>query len=156
MPDSKGPGLWPAIWMLGKNIETVGWPKCGEIDIMEYVSYEPNKVHQTIHSQANNHSIGTQITSGPRTLETIEEEFHNYGILWTNEGLKFYVDEIDNVLLFFPRPAASTENNWPFSQPFYLLLNMAVGGNWGGLEGVDDSIFPAVMEVDYVRIYQFQ
>lgn len=155
MPTHKGTGLWPALWMLGENIGTVGWPQCGEIDIMEYVSFDPNVVHQTIHSEANNHTKGTQ--KGKETaLATIEEEFHNYGLLWDTKGLKFYVDEIDNVLFSFPKPSFPNDDNWPFNKKFYFLLNMAVGGTWGGLEGVDDSVFPAIMEVDYVRVYQFR
>jgi len=154
IPDHKGNGLWPALWMLGTNIQTAGWPACGEIDIMEYVSFEPNQTHFSIHSLANNHKDGTQVTSGPVLLETIEEEFHNYGILWTNKYLKFYIDDIENVKLIFPRPAITNAQNWPFSGTFYFLMNIAVGGDWGGLEGVNDAIFPAVMEVDYVRVYQ--
>ncbi|MBT8181116.1 MAG: glycoside hydrolase family 16 protein [Eudoraea sp.] len=154
IPDHMGNGLWPALWMLGSNIQTAGWPACGEIDIMEYVSYEPNRVHFSIHSVANNHKDGTQVTSGPVLLETIEEEFHNYGILWTDKYLKFYIDDIDNIKLLFPRPAVTNSENWPFSGSFYFLMNIAVGGDWGGLEGVDDNIFPAIMEVDYVRVYQ--
>ncbi|MCP4976392.1 MAG: glycoside hydrolase family 16 protein [Maribacter sp.] len=154
IPEDKGKGIWPALWMLGSNISLVGWPACGEIDMMEYVSYDPNMVHFTIHSTANNHVNGTQVTSGPITLNTIEEEFHTYGLLWTEKYLKFYIDEIDNIIFTFQRPISYNGNNWPFSQPFYFLMNIAVGGNWGGLEGVDDDIFPAIMEVDYVRVYQ--
>jgi beta-glucanase (GH16 family) len=154
MPDLKGKGIWPALWMLGSNIQSVGWPACGEIDIMEYVSYIPNTTHFSIHSTANNHVNGTQVTSGPLPLESIEEEFHTYGFLWTNKFLKFYLDDVDNIKLTFFRPTNANSENWPFSQPFYFLMNIAVGGNWGGAEGVDDSIFPAVMEVDYVRVYQ--
>ncbi len=154
IPEHKGNGIWPAVWMLGSEISTVGWPACGEIDIMEYVSFEPNQTHFSLHSTANNHAIGTQITSGPVALETIEESFHNYGVLWTDKYIKFYIDDMDNVKLNFYRPTNSNAENWPFSKPFYFLMNIAVGGNWGGLQGVDDSIFPAVMEVDYVRVYQ--
>lgn len=154
--DHRGNGIWPAIWMLGSNIGTMGWPTCGEIDIMEYVSYSPNEIHFSLHSNANNHKQGTQITSGPLKLETVEEEFHNYGVLWTRDYLKFYLDNPDNVKLIFMRPLASNINNWPFSQPFYFLLNIAIGGDWGGLKGVEDIIFPAVMEIDYVRVYQVQ
>lgn len=154
IPDDKGKGIWPALWMLGNNITTVGWPQCGEIDMMEYVSFDPNKVHFTIHSTANNHVNGTQATSGALDLETIEEEFHTYGLLWTEQYLKFYIDEVDNIKFTFRRPAGANDNNWPFSKPFYFLMNIAVGGNWGGLEGVNDDIFPAVMEIDYVRVYQ--
>jgi len=154
MPEHKGNGLWPALWMLGENIGTVGWPRCGEIDMMEYVSYDPDIVHFTIHSEANNHAIGTQIGSGPVNLQTIEEEFHTYGILWTSQNIKFYIDEIDNVKLTFERPDPFNQDNWPFDKPFYFLMNIAVGGTWGGSQGVDDTIFPATMEVDYIRVYQ--
>ncbi len=154
LPEHKGNGLWPALWMLGTNISTTGWPACGEIDMMEYVSYDPNKVHFTIHSTTNNHVDGTQASSGPIVLETVEEEFHNYGVLWSEKYLKFYIDDVDNVIFTVQRPANYNDGNWPFSKPFYFLMNMAVGGNWGGLEGVNDDIFPAIMEVDYVRVYQ--
>lgn len=154
LPEHKGNGLWPAIWMLGNDLETEGWPQCGEIDIMEYVSYQPNNVHMTIHSTANNHVDGTEATSGPLALESAEEAFHTYGLLWSEEYLKFYIDDIDNIKFVFQRPKRYTSDNWPFSKPFYLLMNIAVGGNWGGKQGVDDSVFPAVMEVDYVRVYQ--
>jgi len=125
-----------------------------EIDMMEYVSYDPNMVHFTIHSTANNYIDGTQASSGPIALETIQEEFHNYGLLWSEKYLKFYIDDIDNISFTFQKPRSFNANNWPFSKPFYFLMNIAVGGNWGGLEGVNDDIFPAIMEVDYVRVYQ--
>ncbi len=154
IPEHKGNGIWPALWMLGNDIGSVGWPACGEIDIMEYVSYSPNETHFSIHSTANNHINGTQVTSGPIPLETIEEEFHVYGFLWTDKYLKFYIDDVENIKLDFMRPRISNSDNWPFSKHFYFLMNIAVGGNWGGLEGVDDTIFPATMEVDYIRVYQ--
>ncbi len=154
IPEHKGNGTWPALWMLGSNISTVGWPACGEIDIMEYVSFKPDKTHFSVHSTANNHTNGTEITSGAIDLETIEEEFHNFGVLWTNKYLKFYIDDVDNIQFVFRRPTISNVDSWPFSNNFYFLMNIAVGGTWGGLEGVDNSSFPAVMEVDYVRVYQ--
>ena len=154
LPEHKGPGLWPAIWMLGDNISTIGWPNCGELDILEYVSYEPNTIHCAIHSKANNHGDGTQITSGAVELESAEEEFHVYGLQWNENQIKFYTDDPSNVKLTFDRPKEFNNDNWPFDKAQYLLLNIAVGGNWGGNKGVDDSIFPATMEVDYVRIYQ--
>jgi beta-glucanase (GH16 family) len=153
IPEHRGNGLWPALWMLGDNIGSVGWPVCGEIDLMEYVSFEPDQVHFSIHSGANNHTNGTQITSGAVSVPDVEEAFHVYGLLWTPEYLKFYLDEPSNVQLTFSRPSPTTAENWPFSKPFYFLMNIAVGGDWGGLQGVDDSIFPAVMEVDYVRVF---
>lgn len=154
IPTLKGKGIWPAIWMLGANISSAGWPLCGEIDIMEYVSYDPGRIHQTFHSEANNHQIGTQITTGPMVLESIEEEFHIYGFVWDEDGMSFYVDDLKKIKLHFERPQDANELNWPFNQGFYFLLNMAVGGNWGGKEGVDDTIFPSSFEIDYVRVYQ--
>lgn len=154
MPDYKGPGIWPALWTLGDNIQYVGWPTSGEIDILEYVSWRPDSILVTIHSEANNHMNGTQIGSGFVPLPTAEEEFHNYGILWQKDKLQFYVDSPDNVLLSVDRPEDPDQENWPFSDPHYLLMNIAVGGNLGGVEGVDDSIFPATMQIDYVKIWQ--
>ena len=154
MPELKGKGVWPAIWMMGENISTAGWPTCGEIDILEYVSYQPNTVHFNLHSKANNHLAETNISSGPVELETAEEEFHKYGIVWTPTKLSCYLDEPKNVTVTFDRPTEFNQDNWPFDKPFYFLLNVAVGGSWGGREGVEDSIFPSTMEVDYVRVYQ--
>ena len=154
LPEHKGNGLWPAIWMLGENLGTAGWPKCGEIDILEYVSYEPNTIHCAIHSKTNNHGDNTAVTSGAVPLESAEEEFHVYGIDWTETQIRFFSDDPSNIKLAFDRPKDFTNDNWPFDKPQYFLLNIAVGGTWGGSKGVDDSIFPATMEVDYVRVYQ--
>lgn len=155
MPDYKGPGVWPAIWMLGESIQTgTSWPLCGEIDIMEYVSWDPNKVSSTIHIESNNHRKGNSIGTGHLSLETAEEEFHIYGIIWTENFLKFYRDDVSNILLTYNKPAIANDENWPFDKPFYYLLNIAVGGDYGGVNGVDDSNFPSTMEVDYVRVYQ--
>lgn len=154
LPDHQGNGLWPAIWMLGENRSTVGWPACGEIDIMEYVSYEPDVVHSTIHSAANNHVAGTQVGSGPIPLVDAEEAFHVYGFTWDSTALHFFIGEPDSIKFTFTRPQPATPTNWPFDQPFYFLLNLAVGGNWGGQEGVEDHLFPAKFQIDYVRVYQ--
>ncbi len=157
MPEHKGNGVWPALWMLGEMFKNRGgWPRSGEIDIMEYVSYRPDSTLVTIHTIANNHVDGTQVSSDFVPLPTIEEEFHNFGILWENDILIFYVDEIDNVLLMFERPRNFNQDNWPFDKPFYFLMNIAVGGNLGGVKGIDDSIFPSTMEVDYVRVWQLK
>lgn len=152
MPDHKGKGIWPAIWMLGEDIKTIGWPDCGEIDIMEYVSKKPDSVLQTIHSVANNHIKGTQISTDFIILESIEESFHTYGIIWKVDQLQFYIDSPENITLTIPKPEKPTNDNWPFDKPFYFIFNIAVGGNLGG--EVDDSIFPAQMEIDYLRVYK--
>ena len=157
IPADNGNGLWPAIWMLGESIKTgTSWPNCGEIDIMEYVSYQPNTFYCTIHSAANNHVDGTQVGSGALSLPSIEEEFHNFGIIWEENLIRFYLDDPENVIFFFQRPANPTADNWPFDKPHYFLLNMAVGGDWGGAQGVNDNIFPATFEIDYVRVYKLE
>jgi beta-glucanase (GH16 family) len=144
-----GTGTWPAVWMLPTDWEYGGWPASGEIDIMEYVGYDPNIVHQTVHTQAYNHLNGTEQTSST-TLATAEEEFHVYAIEWTEDKIDFFVDGV----LRFTFENEGTWQKWPFDKRFHLLLNVAIGGNWGGVQGVDDSIFPVQMEVDYVRVYQ--
>lgn len=145
-----GTGVWPAIWMLGANISSVGWPACGEIDIMEYVGYQPDVVHSTVHTAAG---YGSNGSGSSMNLPTAEEEFHVYGLIWTEKKLVFYVDSEDNVVHTYA-PSNKTSENWPFDKPHFFIMNIAVGGNWGGAQGVDDSIFPQTMEVDYVRVYQ--
>lgn len=157
MPENKGPGLWPAIWMLGRSIqEGTSWPLCGEMDIMEYVSWKPDHFSCAIHTESNNHVEGNAVTSGHISLPGVDEEFHTYGLIWTYTGLKFYLDSPDNIIMSYRRPVSYDSDNWPFDQPFYFLLNIAVGGLYGGVEGVDDTVFPAVMEIDYVRVYQLE
>ncbi len=145
-----GTGIWPAIWMLGANIGSAGWPACGEIDIMEYVGYEPNTVHATVHNSAG---YGGNGSGNKKTLETAEEEFHIYGLFWTEKEMVFYTDSPENVTYRYAPPTKNGDN-WPFNKPQFFILNVAVGGNWGGAQGVDNSIFPQSMEVDYVRVYQ--
>jgi len=145
-----GTGIWPAIWMLGGNIDGVGWPACGEIDIMEYVGYQPNIVHSTVHMPAG---YGDTADGNHKTLETAEEEFHIYGIIWSESSILFYTDTPDNVTHLYA-PAIKNGSTWPFNKPHFLILNVAVGGNWGGAQGIDNSIFPQSMEVDYVRVYE--
>jgi beta-glucanase (GH16 family) len=154
MPDHKGNGLWPAIWMLGDSVRGGKWPDCGELDILEYVSFNENTVHCAIHTKANNHKDKTQLDFHQK-LETAEERFHVYGLIWNVDKLIFYTDNPTNVKMTFDRPKDFTAENWPFDKPEFLLLNMAVGGGWGGKEGVEDEkIFPATMEIDYVRVFQ--
>lgn len=148
----QGRGTWPAIWMLGDNIGTAGWPRCGELDIMEHVGYDQGVVHGTAHTEAYNHVKGTQ-KEGKVTIPTVSSGFHLYAIEWTDKQIGFFVD--DNRYYTVERSIlGGTEDKWPFDQPFFLILNLAIGGNWGGLQGIDDSIFPQRMEVDYVRVYQ--
>lgn len=145
-----GRGIWPAIWMLGGNIGTVGWPACGEIDIMEYVGYEPNTVHATVHTNAG---FGGNGDGSKKILDTAEEAFHVYGLIWTEKEMIFYTDSPENVTHRYA-PAYKSDDNWPFDKPQFFIFNIAVGGSWGGAQGIDNSIFPQTMEIDYVRVYQ--
>lgn len=146
-----GKGTWAAIWMLSSNWKYGGWPESGEIDIMEHVGYEPGIVHGTIHTETYNHIKQTQ-KEGLITINDFDNTFHVYSIDWRKEKIDFLIDE--KVYYTVNRDAKEDFKGWPFDQPFYLILNLAVGGNWGGKEGVDQAIWPKRMEVDYVRIYQ--
>lgn len=142
-----GQGIWPAIWMLGSNISEVGWPKAGEIDIMEYVGKNPHEIHSTLHAlDSHGQSENTKIT----TDTSIEDGFHVYKADWTKDFIKFYIDD---VLTYTFSPEVKDDSTWPFDQPFYLLLNLAVGGNFGGPE-VDNTIFPQEFLIDYVKIFK--
>ena len=148
----QGRGTWPAIWMLGtdKIYGNKGWPDNGEIDIMEHVGFDQNRVHGNIHTKAFNHAIKTN--KGNNTLvNNASTEFHIYSCQWTPEYISILVDGVE-YFKFVNEPGYNWEQ-WPFDKPFHFLLNIAVGGNWGGQKGVDDSIFPQKMEVDYVRVY---
>lgn len=146
-----GRGIWPAIWMLPTQSNYGNWPSSGEIDIMELVGYDPDKVHFTIHTEAYNHKIGTQI--GANTIiANSNQDFHTYALEWSEDSLKFFVD--NQIHFTVKRNAGDDYKKWPFDKPFYLILNVAVGGTWGGANGIDNSIFPQTMEVDYVRVYK--
>ena len=146
-----GKGMWPAIWMLPTNWEYGGWPKSGEIDIMENVGYWPDSVIGTVHTGAYNGSLGTQKGNGikkPLASSTV----HLYEMEWTPDVVSLYVDR--QKYFEFKNDQLANTDTWPFNKKFHLLLNVAVGGNWGGKYGVDDSIFPQRMEIDYIRVYQ--
>ncbi len=145
-----GRGIWPAIWMLGADIGSVNWPACGELDIMEYVGYQPNTIHSNVHTTAG---WGANGNGSSKTLTTAEEEFHIYGLIWTEKEMVFYTDSPDNVTHRYA-PSTKNDDNWPFYKPQFFILNVAVGGDWGGAQGIDNSIFPQSMEIDYVRVYQ--
>jgi beta-glucanase (GH16 family) len=123
---------------------------------MEYVSYSPNQFYSTIHSAANNHRDGTQVGSGAVSLPTIEEEFNVFGIIWDEDFIKFYVGDKSNIIFRFNKPENPTAENWPFDKPHYFLLNLAVGGDWGGAQGVNDNNFPAEFKIDYVRVFELE
>ena len=146
----EGRGTWPAIWMLPTDWDYGDWPKSGEIDIMEHVGYDPFQVHGTVHTEAYNHGIGTQ-RGKQHTVATLFDDYHLYAMRWTPEKIEFMIDgEVFNT---FENEESGFEA-WPFDKRFYLLLNVAVGGNWGDKMGVAEHIWPQRMEVDYVRVYQ--
>lgn len=152
LPD--GIGTWPAIWMLPTDWEYGSWPASGEIDIMEHVGYNQDTIHASIHTMSYYHRINTQKTA-TKFVKGVSEEFHVYAIEWLPDKIMAY---IDGELYFTFQPAGYKENptykEWPFDKRMHLLLNIAVGGNWGGAMGMDDSIYPKQMAVDYVRVYQ--
>lgn len=145
-----GRGTWPAIWMLPTDWEYGGWPASGEIDIMEHVGYDPNVIHGSVHTKAYNHTIGTQKTN-TYTIPTATTEFHTYAIEWFDDHIDFYIDKLKYFV--FQNENKGWEE-WPFDKRFHLILNLAVGGNWGNVQGIDSDAFPAQMEVDYVRVYK--
>lgn len=145
----KGRGTWPAIWMLPTESVYGGWPHSGEIDILEHVGYDQDVVHISVHTQAYHHSIQTQKTAFTKIQEA-SDQFHLYRIDWTPQYIKGFVDDKE---LFHFDNENKTYKEWPFDQKFHWIINLAIGGFWGGVEGVDDSIFPVTFEVDYVRVY---
>ena len=136
--------MLPTDWKYG------GWPASGEIDIMEHVGYDPGVIHGTIHTEAYNHIKQTQ-KEGKITVPTAQDEFHVYAVDWSEDRMDFFVD--DERYHTILREPGDDYKGWPFDQRFYLIMNIAVGGNWGGAQGVDPGIWPQRMEVDYVRVY---
>jgi beta-glucanase (GH16 family) len=147
----KGKGTWPAIWMLPTDWSYGGWPVSGEIDIMEHVGYNPGVIHGTIHTEKYNHLKQTQ-KEGTVNVPDWENEFHVYAIDWRENKIDFFVD--DKLYHTVIRDPADDHSGWPFDKRFHLIMNIAVGGNWGGMHGIDDSIWPQRMEIDYVRVYR--
>jgi licheninase len=155
----RGRGTWPAIWMLpvaggyGKG----GWPDNGEIDIMEHVGFDPGVIHGTIHTAAYNHVARTQ-RGGTTTVADAQDAFHRYAVEWTPQAMTFYVDDVKYFSFANERPADPKADwrQWPFDKDFRILVNLAVGGSWGGQKGVDDTIWPQRLEIDYIRVSQLE
>lgn len=146
-----GRGTWPAFWMLPTDWKYGGWPRSGEIDILEHVGYAPDSVYASAHTQSFNHVRGTQSTGGFYLPDT-EKNFHIYAVEWQPDGVDYFVDDVKYHTF---KNLHKTPDEWPFDQRFHIILNLAVGGNWGGAKGVDETIWPRRMEVDYVRVYAF-
>lgn len=140
-----GEGTWPAIWMLGSNIRTVGWPACGEIDIMEHWGHNHGNVQSAMHTPS---SYGNTTNHGAQILDDVSTEFHIYTVRWDEEEIIFAVD--GNVHYTY-NPALKNSETWPFSTNQFLILNVALGGSWFS---IDPNFEASTMEIDYVRIYQ--
>ncbi|MFM6949083.1 MAG: family 16 glycosylhydrolase [Aquirufa sp.] len=146
----KGRGTWPAFWMLPTDQVYGNWPNSGEIDIMEHVGYDPNVVHCTVHTGAFNHTKGTQV-GVKKQVATADSEFHVYRVDWTPDYIQGFIDD---ELFYSFKNDSQDASHWPFNKRFHLILNLAVGGNWGGAKGVDESVFPLTYDIDYVRVYE--
>ena len=144
-----GVGTWPAIWTLPEDPQVV-WPNGGEIDIMEHVGFAPGEINQTVHTKAFNFGSGSQKTTKFNVANACDA-MHRYQLLWTSD---FIVMGVDDQPKFMFRKVKTERSRWPFDQPQHLLLNIAVGGSWGGQKGIRPNAFPARMEIDYVRVYQ--
>lgn len=144
-----GKGMWPAIWMLGTD-QNARWPKLGEIDVMEFVGWDPQTVHGTIHTGAYNHPKHTQKGATTKVADACTA-FHSYQLDWNKDRILIGVD--GHAYMRFNNDHKGDAATWPFDKPQYLLLNVAVGG-WGGMQGVDPAAFPSRMEIDYVRVWQ--
>jgi beta-glucanase (GH16 family) len=146
-----GRGNWPAIWTLASQSDygRQYWPDNGEIDVMEHVGFNPAVMHFSVHTKAFNHVIGTQKTSKTQ-VNDFDTAFHVYSIEWTPKTIQAFID--GKPYFYFENSGKGWEE-WPFDKKQHLLLNLAVGGNWGGQKGVDDSIFPNKFVIDYVRVY---
>lgn len=146
-----GQGIWPAFWMLGDNIRTAGWPRCGEIDIMEYIGREPFKVFGTLHGPGYSGAKGLSATHTLTNGKKVSDEFHTFAVEWEPNVIRFYIDRV----LYKTRTPADLpiSTAWVFDRPFFLILNVAVGGNFPG-DPDGTTVFPQLMQVDYVRVYQ--
>ncbi|SDG38204.1 Glycosyl hydrolases family 16 [Psychroflexus sediminis] len=145
-----GAGLWPAFWMLGTDIDQVGWPQTGEIDIMEYDGSEPTIVHGSVHGPG--YSGGNAVTKSYEFMdERLDTGFHTYGIEWGKNYINYYVDDV-----LYNQITPDDEDltgEWVFNKPFYIIINMAVGGSFVGPPNAN-TVFPQTLEVDYVKVYE--
>lgn len=146
----RGVGTWPAIWMLPEFDKYGMWPRSGEIDIMEHVGFDEDVVHTTAHTKAFNHRINTQKTHS-EMLQGAARSFHVYGLEWNPEYLQWYID--GKPFYRFDNTGGGIDE-WPFDIPYYLIINLAIGGSWGGQQGIDPNMKKAEFLIDYVRVYQ--
>jgi len=141
-----GAGTWPALWMLGQNIDKANWPDCGELDILEHVGREPGIIHSSVHNLSG---YGATPYTGVVKIENPYSRYHVYSMEWTTDYICFYVDGRS---IYKYQPVTKDEKTWPFDKPAYLIMNIAIGGAWGGT--IDNSIFPTTMTIDWVKVYK--
>lgn len=145
-----GPGIWPAFWMLGANVDTVPWPQCGEIDIMELRGQEPNIINGTLHGPG--YSAGNSITKAYALKNgRFDTDFHIFAVEWYADKIDFFID--DYLYQRLTRDEVEKKGQWVYNSPFFMILNVAVGGNYVGFP-VDGTPFPQKMTIDYVRVYK--
>ncbi|MEW6402053.1 MAG: glycoside hydrolase family 16 protein [Chloroflexota bacterium] len=143
-----GAGLWPAFWMLGEDFNGSNWPACGEIDIMEYIGKQPDLIFGTLHGPGYSGALG--FTKWNRQEYNIADDFHTYAIEWDAEQITWFYDGVEYHTV---APDDLSGRKWVFDHPFFIILNLAVGGQFPGPVGLD-TVFPAQLQVDYVRVYQ--
>ncbi len=143
-----GQGIWPAFWMLGEDIEN-NWPACGEIDIMEFIGNEPDQIYATVHGPGYSGGDGVGSSLTVPSAESLKNDFHVYAIEWEKNEIRWYFDDQE----YFNVTAEDVPAEWVFDHPFFIILNVAVGGEWPGYPDVT-TVFPQFMYVDYVRVYQ--
>ncbi len=147
-----GRGAWSAIWLLPSDTRYGGYLKSGEIDLVEHVGYDPEKVHSTLHTERYN-SLRNNAITGSVALNGEPGAFHDYVLMWDPEGIETYMDG-ERVLSYRPESDLLDDSDvWPFNVPFHLVVNLAIGGSWGGRHGIDDDAFPQRMLVDFIRVY---
>ena len=144
-----GQGIWPAFWMLGENFNKVGWPAAGEIDILEFVGKEPNRIYATVH--APGYSGGSEGATSNLVVptDTLKNDFHVYAIEWEENEIRWYFDDQQ----YFKLTPEDVPDQWIFDHPFFIIINLAVGGRWPGYPD-ETTVFPQFLYVDYVRVYQ--
>lgn len=144
-----GKGIWPAFWMLGHDIGSIGWPKCGEVDIMEFIGRLPDQIHGTLHGPEYNGSMG--LTKSVTVKDDLHDTCHTYSVEWDEDGIRWYFDgeEYHKIL----KDNLPSTYSWPYDKDFFILVNLAVGGNWP--QNPDDTtVFPQTYTIDYIRVYQ--
>ena len=147
-----GIGTWPAIWMLSRNIDLVGWPKCGEIDIMEHGGYDPNHIYFSLHNNNLWGDLSGTEQQGVYYSQEIENKYNTYAVDWDSTKIKGYFN--DQQYFEYSKDENMDYEKWPYDHAFFIIINLAIGGDWGGQQGIDNSIFPSKYLIDYVRMFK--